>query len=102
MISNNNDNNNNNNNNNSIAQEQAAIRTNYVKYYLKKTSEIPLCRLCGKIGASVQHLVCECEKLAQKEYKRRHDNEAKKIHWDFCKKNGLEHTESGMNMSQKE
>ena len=34
-----------------------------------------------------------CEKLAQKEYKRRHDMVAKKIHWDFCKKNGLEHAE---------
>ena len=41
----------------------------------------------------MQHLVCGCEKLAQKEYKRRHDNVAKKVHWDFCKKNGLEHTE---------
>ena len=41
----------------------------------------------------VQHLVCRCEKLAQKENERRHDNVAKKVHWDFCKKNGLEHTE---------
>ena len=47
----------------------------------------------GKKCESVQHLVCACEKLAQKEYKRRHDNVAKKVHWDFCKKNGLEHTE---------
>ena len=31
--------------------------------------------------------------MAQKEYKRRHDNIAKKVHWDLCKKNGLEHTE---------
>ena len=74
------------------AQEQA-IRTNYVKHHIDKTSESPLCRLCGKKGESVQHLVCGCEKLAQKEYKRRHDNVAKKVHWDFCKKNGLEHTE---------
>lgn len=74
------------------AQEQA-IRTNYVKHYIDKTSESPLCRLCGRKGESVQHLVCGCEKLAQKEYKRRHDNVAKKVHWDFCKKNGLEHTE---------
>ena len=42
---------------------------------------------------TVQHLVCGCEKLAQREYKRRHDNVAKRVHWDFCKKNGLEHTE---------
>ena len=49
------------------AQEQA-IRTNYVKHHIDKTSESPLCRLCGKKGESVQHLVCGCEKLAQKEY----------------------------------
>ena len=41
----------------------------------------------------MQHLVCGCEKLAEKEYKRQHDNVAKKVHWDFCKKNELEHTE---------
>ena len=29
------------------AQEQA-IRTNYVKHYIDKTSESPLYRLCGK------------------------------------------------------
>ena len=31
--------------------------------------------------------------MAQKEYKRRHENVAKKAQWDFCKKSGLEHTE---------
>ena len=61
------------------AQEQA-IRTNYVKYQIDKTSDSPLCRLCGKKGESVQHLISGCEKLAQKEYKRRHDTVAKKIH----------------------
>ena len=61
------------------AQEQA-IRTNYVKHYIDKTSESSLCRLCGKKGESVQHLVSGCEKLAQKEYKRRHNNIAKKVH----------------------
>ena len=35
----------------------------------------------------------EYEKFAQKEYKRRHDNVAKKVHWHLCNKNGLEHTE---------
>ena len=44
-------------------------------------------------GKSVQHITSGCEKLAQKEYKRRHGNVAKKVHWDICKKNGLEHSE---------
>ena len=84
------------------AQEQA-VRTNYVKLRVDRTSESPLCRLCGTKSESVQHLVSGCEKLAQKEYKRRHDNVAKKVHWDLCKKNGLECTEkNGMNMSRKE
>ena len=44
-------------------------------------------------GESVQHITSGCEKLAQKEYKRRHDNVAKKVHWDICKNKGLEHSE---------
>ena len=48
------------------AQEQA-IRTNYVKHHINKTSESPLWKLCGKKGESMQHLVSGCEKLAQRE-----------------------------------
>jgi len=51
------------------AAHEQAIRTNYVKHYINKTSESPLCRLCGKKCESVQHSVCGCGKLAQKEYK---------------------------------
>ena len=74
------------------AQEQA-IRTNYIKYHIDKTSDSPICRLCGKKGESMQHITSGCEKLAQREYKRRHDNVAKKVRWDICKKNMLEHSE---------
>ena len=74
------------------AQEQA-IRTNYMKYHMIKTSDSSLCRLCGKKGGSVQHITSRCETLAHKEYKRRHDNVAKKVRWDICKENGLEHSE---------
>ena len=41
----------------------------------------------------MQHLVSGCYKLAQKEYKIRHDNVAKKVHWELCKKNKLDQTE---------
>ena len=74
------------------AQEQA-IRTNYVKHYIDKSSDSPLCRTCGKRGESIQHIVAECEKLAQRDYKRRHDNVAKKVHWDLCWKHGLQHSD---------
>ena len=64
-----------------------------MKYHIDKTSESPLCRLCGKKGGSVQHITRGCEKSAQNEYKKRHDNVAKKVHWNICKKNVLEHSE---------
>ena len=64
-----------------------------MKDHMDKTSKSPLCRLCGKKGESVQNMTSGCKKLAQKEYKRRHDNSTKKVHWDICKKKGLEHSE---------
>ena len=52
------------------AAQEEAIRTNFVKHRIDKTSESPLRRLCGKKGESLQHLVTRLEKLAQREYKR--------------------------------
>ena len=36
------------------AAQEHAIRTNYIKYHIDKTSDSPMCRLCGKKGESVQ------------------------------------------------
>ena len=63
-----------------FATQEQALRTNYMKHKIDKTSESPLCRMCREKGETVQHLICECKKLAQREYKRRHDNIAKLIH----------------------
>ena len=75
------------------AAQKQAIRTTYMKYYIDKTTESTLCRLCWKKGKSVQHITSGYGQLAQKEYKIRHDNIAKKVHYDICKINGLEHNE---------
>ena len=74
------------------AQEQA-LRTNYTKNKIDKTSENPLCRMCGERGETVQHIICECKKLAQREYKRRHDTVAELVHWKLCEKYNLERKE---------
>ena len=63
------------------AQEQA-VRTKCVKFHIDKTSDSPLCRLCGEKRETISHIVSECKKLAQKEYKRRHDNVARIVHWE--------------------
>ena len=75
------------------AAQEKATRTNYIKHHIDKTSESPLSWVSGRKGKCVQELVSGCQKLAQKEHKRRHDNVVKKVHWDLCKKNGLKHTE---------
>ena len=40
--------------------------------------------MCGKAEESVNHVLRECSKLAQKEYKRQHDWFGTKIHWEIC------------------
>ena len=74
------------------AQEQA-IRSNSIKYSIDRTTDSPRCRMCGVKVESVRHIISGCEKLAQKEYKRRHDNVAGIIHWKLCAKYGLDVSE---------
>ena len=54
------------------AQDQA-LRANYTKSKIDKTSANTQCRMCGERGETVQHVILECEKLLQCEYKRRHE-----------------------------
>ena len=69
-----------------VAQEQA-IRTNNIK---PKTQENSKCRMCGKAEESVNHVLSECSKLAQKEYRRQHDWFGTKMHWEIFRKYGIE------------
>ena len=46
--------------------------------------------MCHEKGESVAHLISECSKLAQKEYKKRHDNVARMIRWELCGVHGLD------------
>ena len=74
------------------AQEQA-LRTNYVKLNIDKSVDSPLRRLCGEKVETINHIISECNKLAQTEYKRRHDNIARLVHWKLCCKYGIDRSE---------
>ena len=50
------------------------------------------CRLCGDRDETINHIISECSKLAQREYKARHDWVGKVIHWEMCKKFKFYHT----------
>ncbi|XP_067039903.1 uncharacterized protein [Acropora muricata] len=46
--------------------------------------------MCGEKDESMRHLVGECSKLAQAEYKHRHDDVARIIHWNISHSYGLD------------
>ena len=100
----------------STAREEVRSRRSWdrlQKGYLKKKTEstMTLCRrnlrnvfygenvqsiccVCGAADETVAHVVSECSKLAQKEYKQvRHDNVAKMLHWKLCEKWGFNKVE---------
>ena len=70
------------------AQEQS-IRTNYIEYNIDKTGKSPFCGMCDTKNETISHIVSECCKLAQKEYKRRHDIVGRYVHWWFSEKLGF-------------
>ena len=50
------------------------------------------CRLCGDRDEIINHIISKCSKLAQKEYKTRHNWVSKVIHWEVGKKFNFDHT----------
>ena len=50
-----------------LAAQEQALRTNSIKHCIDKTSETPLCRLCGDSTETVRHIISGCKKLAQGE-----------------------------------
>ena len=66
-------------------------RTNHIKARIDKTQQNSKCRLCGDRDESINH-IREWSKLAQKEYKVRHNWVGKVIHWEMCRKFQFDHT----------
>ena len=75
-----------------IATQDNAIRTNHIKARIDKTQQNSKCRLCGDSDETINHIISECSKLAQKEYKARHDWVGKVILWEMIKKFYFDHT----------
>ncbi|XP_068708265.1 uncharacterized protein [Montipora foliosa] len=76
-----------------LAAQKQALRTNSIKYSIDKTSETPLSRLYGDATEIIRHIVSGCKKLAPREYRKRHDKVALRVHWEMCRKYGIECTD---------
>ena len=70
-----------------MAAQNQSIRKNLVK---AKSQGDPLCRICRKVDESIDHIVSGCSNLVQKEYKRRHVNLGKIVHWKLSRKCNFE------------
>ena len=74
-----------------IAVQDQALCTRNMRKSVYGENVDSACRVCGSADETVAHIVAECQKPAQKEYKQvRHDNVAKVIHWKLCEKRGFE------------
>ena len=62
-----------------IAAQNNVVRTNYIKAKIDKTQQNSKCRLFGERDEAINH-ISEWSKLAEKEYKTRHDWVDKVIH----------------------
>ena len=54
-----------------IAAQNNAIRTNHIKARIDQKKKNNRCRLCGDRDQTINHIMSECTKLGQKEYKTR-------------------------------
>ena len=59
---------------------------------IDKTQQNSKDRLCGDRDETINHIISECSKLAQKKYKTRHEWVGKVIQWEMCKKFKFDHT----------
>ena len=73
-----------------MAVQNQSIRTNLVKAKIDKSQGDSLYRVCRKVYESINHIVSGCSKLTQKEYKRRHNNLEKIVHWKLARKCNFE------------
>ena len=74
-----------------IATQNNAVRTNHIKARIDKTQQNSKCRLWGNREEKINHIISECSKFAQKEYKTWHDWVGKVIHWEMYKKLKFDH-----------
>ena len=54
-----------------MAAQNSAIRTNHIKARIDKTQQNSKCKLCSDSDETVNPIIIECSKLAQKEYTAR-------------------------------
>ena len=69
-----------------IAVRNNALRTNHIKSRIDTTQQNHRCRLCNDRYETINHIISECRKLPQEEYKTSNDCVSKLILTELYKK----------------
>uniref|UniRef100_A0A803THT2 Reverse transcriptase domain-containing protein n=1 Tax=Anolis carolinensis TaxID=28377 RepID=A0A803THT2_ANOCA len=69
-----------------LAAQEQDIRTKAIKAKIEKSADDPKCRLCKETDETIDHILSCCKKIAQTDYKQRHNYVAQMIHWNVCLK----------------
>ena len=80
-----------------VAAQDQALRTNNIKSKIDKQDISPKCRVCGEKDETIDHILNGCSKLAQNQYKKRHDQVASALHWSMCKNHNISCSEKWYN-----
>ena len=75
-----------------MAAQNNSIRTNHIEARIDKTQQNSKCRLCSDRDETINPIISEYSKLAQKEHKSRPDWVGKVINWEMCKQFKFDHT----------
>ena len=75
------------------AAQENALRTRKYRASILKEDVKEECRMCGDHPETVGHLVSACTKLAQTEYRRRHDKMGLRVYWEVCGVYGVKRSE---------
>ena len=74
-----------------MAAQEQALRNKWVKSTIDTVEgEDGKCRVCGEWFETVKHIVSECGQLAKKQYMIRHEKMGLRIHWELCRKYGID------------
>ena len=74
-----------------IAAQFNAVRTNHIEARIDKTQQNYRYILCGDRDETINHIINESSKFAQKEYNTRLGWVGRVIHWELCKKLTFDH-----------
>ena len=75
-----------------LAAQDQALPTKHRKIRIEKQRGDPTCRLYGEREETIMHVLSECKKIAQTEYKKRHDKVTTWTHWRLCQIYNLLHS----------